>query len=99
LRQNPEVREVAVTAVPNKFVGEIIKATVVVTDENIAKKLDSDNENEVRDAERQLREEFKTYCKEHLSRYQRPMKWEFRGPHDGLPKTLAGKTDKKKLAG
>jgi long-chain acyl-CoA synthetase len=99
LRQNPAVREVAVTAVPNKFVGEIVKATVVVMDDKVAKKLNSDDEAEARNAQMELQDQFKAYCKEHLSRYQRPMKWEFRGPHEGLAKTLAGKTDKKKLAG
>lgn len=99
LRQNPAVIEVAVTAVPNRFVGELVKATVVVSDDEVAKRLNSDDESVVQDAQRQLLVQFKAFCKEHLSRYQRPMKWEFRGPQEGLPKTLAGKTDKKKLAG
>lgn len=99
LRQNSAVKEVAVTAVPNKFVGQIVKASVVLMDDEIAEKLKSEDEKEVRYAQTQLRNQFKAFCKEHLSRYQRPLQWEFRGPHDGLPKTLAGKTDKKKLAG
>lgn len=84
LRNYPEVKDVAVMAVQNNHLGQIIKATVVLMDDKIADK-------------QQLQRQFKAFCKEHLSRYKRPMKWEFLGPHDDLPKTLAGKTDKKTM--
>lgn len=98
LRQNPAVKDVAVIAVPNKLVGQIPKALIVIIDDEIGDKLKSGVKSAVREAQQQLRNEFKAFCREHLSRYQRPLKWEFLGPHDSLPKTLAGKIDKKKLA-
>jgi long-chain acyl-CoA synthetase len=98
LRKNPEVKEVAVTAVQNKRLGQIIKASVVLIDDKIGDKLKSNNRNESLEAQRKLQRQFRVFCKEHLSRYKRPMKWEFLGPHDNLPKTLAGKIDKKTLS-
>jgi long-chain acyl-CoA synthetase len=99
LRNNHEVKEVAVTAVQNKRLGQIVKASVVLVDDKIAEKLNSKDRNQIIETERQLQRQFKAFCKEHLSRYQRPMKWEFLAPHDSLPKTLAGKTDKKVMSG
>lgn len=84
LRSYEEVKDVAVMAIPNNHLGQIIKATVVLMDDKITDK-------------QQLERQFKAFCKENLSRYKRPMKWEFLGPHDDLPKTLAGKTDKKTM--
>ena len=98
LRENPAVREVAVTGEPDEERGEIVKAVVVIMDDEVAQKLKSKDENQVRAAKQQLEDEFNGYCKEHLSRYQCPTKWEFLGPHDSLPKTLAGKINKKKLS-
>jgi long-chain acyl-CoA synthetase len=98
LRNYPEVKEVAVTAVDNKRLGQIIKASVVLMNDKIADKLKSNNRGESLDAQRQLQRQFRTFCKEQLPRYKRPMKWEFLGPHNTLPTTLAGKTDKKKLS-
>lgn len=98
LRKNHEVKEVAVTAVQNKRLGQIIKACVVVMDSKAATKLKSNNRDECLEAQRQLQRQFKDFCQEHLSRYKRPMQWEFLGPHDSLPKTLAGKVDKKNMS-
>jgi long-chain acyl-CoA synthetase len=98
LRNYQEVKEVAVTAVQNKWLGQIIKASVVLMDDKIADKLKSNNRNESLEAQRQLQRQFRAFCKEHLSRYKRPMKWEFLGPDDNLPKTLAGKIDKKTMS-
>lgn len=97
LRNNPNVKEVAVSSIKHKHLGEIIKAHVVLLDEEIAGKLKSNDRNESLSAYRQLQRQYRGFCKESLSRYQRPMKWEFLGPHDKLPKTLAGKVDKKSL--
>ena len=97
LRNFNQVKDVAVTAVPNKSLGQIIKASVVLMDDKVGEKLKSTDPAEVIDAQRQLKNQFSEYCKENLSRYKRPMKWEFIGPHDNLPKTLAGKTDKKNM--
>lgn len=98
LRNYREVKDVAVTALQNKRLGQIIKASVVLMDDEVAKKLKSNDRNECREAQRQLECQFRAFCKKHLSRYKRPMKWEFLDPHDSLPKTLAGKTDKKMIA-
>ena len=98
LRNYREVKEVAVTAVQNKMLGQIIKATIVLMDEKIAEKLKSTNRNESLEAQRQLQRQFRAFCKEHLSRSKRPMKWEFLGPGESLPKTLAGKIDKKSIS-
>lgn len=91
LRNFNQVKDVAVTAVPNKSLGQIIKASVVLMDDKVGEKLKSTDPAEVIDAQRQLKNQFSEYCKENLSRYKRPMKWEFIGPHDNLPKTLAEK--------
>jgi long-chain acyl-CoA synthetase len=99
LRNYPEVKEVAVTAVQNKRLGQIVKASVVLVDDKIAEKLNSKDRNEIVETQRQLQRQFRAFCKEHLTRYYRPMKWEFLAPHDSLPKTLAGKTDKKVMSG
>ncbi len=99
LRNSSEVKDVAVTAVPNKRLGQIIKASVVLVDDKVADKLKSTDRNESLEAQRQLERQFREYCKKHLLRYQRPMKWEFLASHDSLPKTLAGKTDKKAMTG
>lgn len=98
LRNHPGVKDVAVTAVPNKQLGQIVKASIVLVDEKVADKLKSIDRNERLETQKQLRHQFRAYCKERLSRYQRPMKWEFLNPHDNLPKTLAGKTDKKDMS-
>lgn len=97
LRNNPEVKDVAVTAVKNKRLGQIVKASIVLLDEKIGDKLKSDSESEKLSAQRELQRRFRAFCKEQLPRYYRPMDWEFLDPHDSLPKTLAGKTDKKKM--
>lgn len=99
LRNHDDVKDMAVTAVQNKRLGQIIKASVVLVDDKIAEKLKSTDRPESLEAQRKLERQFKEYCKEHLSRYHRPMKWEFLASHDSLPKTLAGKTDKKAMTG
>lgn len=97
LRNNPEVKEVAVTSVPDRRLGQIVKASVILMDKKSAAKLKSSDLNERLEAQQQLQRRFKAFCKEHLLRYQCPMKWEFLGPDENLPKTLAGKVDKKAL--
>lgn len=98
LRSNPAVKEVAVTGVSDGNDGQLVQATVVVLDKEVGDKLKSDNEAEAEEARKKLQEQFEAFASENLSRSQRPSKWEFLGPHDRLPKTLAGKIDKKKLS-
>lgn len=99
LRNNPEVKDVAVTAVRNRRLGQLVKASIVLVDDKISEKLNSTDGKERVEAQRQLKQRFRAFCKQHLSRYQRPMKWDFLDSHQSLPKTLAGKTDKKKITG
>jgi long-chain acyl-CoA synthetase len=96
LRNHKDVREVAVVAVPNKRLGQSIKAVIVLNDAEKSSHLDGNDEQSM-EAHRQLQSQFRNYCKQNLKRYMCPMKFEFLGPHDALPKTLAGKTDKTKL--
>lgn len=98
LRNNPEVKDVAVTAVHNRRLGQLVKASVVLVDDKIGEKLNSTNSMERLETQRVLERRFKEFCRQHLSRYQRPMRWEFLDSHKSLPKTLAGKTDKKKIS-
>jgi acyl-CoA synthetase (AMP-forming)/AMP-acid ligase II len=98
LRNYREVKDVAVTAVQNKELGQIIKASVVLIDKKIAGKLKSFSRKQRHGAQRQLQRQFRAFCREQLPKYKRPMKWEFLGPDDNLPKTLAGKIDKKTMS-
>lgn len=97
-RKHPEVKEIAVIAAADEQTGECVKACVVVLDEDHAEKLKSKKESEAQEAQRELQEKFTKFCAEHLESYQCPTQWNFIDPHEGLPKTLAGKIDKKKLA-
>ncbi|MDR3613792.1 MAG: class I adenylate-forming enzyme family protein [Candidatus Obscuribacterales bacterium] len=97
LRNYLEVKDVAVTAVSNKRLGQIVKASVVLMDEKHGVGLNSTNQAERHDTRHALVRHFRAYCAEHLTRHKRPMLWDFLGPHDDLPKTLAGKVDKKAL--
>jgi acyl-CoA synthetase (AMP-forming)/AMP-acid ligase II len=97
LRSYSQVKEVAVTAVANKWLGEVVKADVVLMDDNQASGLKSTSVVERHETKQALVRQFKAYCAEHLSRYKQPMLWNFLGPHEDLPKTLAGKVDKKEL--
>jgi long-chain acyl-CoA synthetase len=97
LRNYLAVKDVAVTALANKRLGQIVKASVVLMDEKQGAGLNSTNQTERHDTRQALVRQFKAYCAEHLPRHKRPMLWDFLGPHDDLPKTLAGKIDKKAL--
>jgi acyl-CoA synthetase (AMP-forming)/AMP-acid ligase II len=98
LRNYSQVKEVAVTAVSNKRLGQVVKADVVLIDDKQASGLRSTSLAERQATKQALVRQFKAYCAEHLSRYKRPMLWDFLGPHDDLPKTLAGKVNKKELS-
>jgi acyl-CoA synthetase (AMP-forming)/AMP-acid ligase II len=95
LQSNPLVKEVAVTGPEHKKLGQIVKATIVITDEELSKKLSS--EDTKKEAREVLIKEFKSFCQEHLKRELRPMEWDFRPIDKPLPKTLSGKIDKKVL--
>jgi long-chain acyl-CoA synthetase len=97
LRNYSEVKDVAVTALANKRLGQVVKASIVLMDEKQGAALSSTDQAKVHDTTQALVRQFKSYCAEHLPRHKRPMLWDFLGPHDDLPKTLAGKIDKKAL--
>lgn len=96
LRKDPLVKEVAVLGLPHSKLGQIVKAVVVISDEELSKKLEGSDE-EKKDAKHELVARMKEYCKESLKRELRPMDWEFLPAKTTLPKTAIGKVDKKQL--
>ncbi len=97
LRQHPDVKEVAVVGMPNKQLGQIVKAVVVVVEGQLSEQLagDADTSKTARQA---LIAQFKEHCKQHLKRELRPMDYDFMPASKPLPKTSSGKIDKKLLA-
>jgi long-chain acyl-CoA synthetase len=96
LRKHPLVKEIAVLGQPHRQLGQIVKAIIVLNDGDLSKKLEGSAE-EKKEARQQLLSQLKEYCKENLRRELRPMEWEFQAATQELPKTAAGKVDKKKL--
>jgi long-chain acyl-CoA synthetase len=97
LRRNTSVREVAVVGVPNSKLGQLVKAIVVIVDGEWSEKLAGDEASKA-EAKKALKEMMKEFCNQNLKRELRPMEWEFRAAGEPLPKTSAGKVDKKQLA-
>jgi long-chain acyl-CoA synthetase len=96
LRQHPLVKEVAVVGIPNKQLGQAVKAIIVVREGELSDKLEGDGE--VRKAARQeLIAQLRELCKQQLKRELRPMDWDFFPASQPLPKTSSGKVDKKQL--
>jgi long-chain acyl-CoA synthetase len=97
LRQHPSVKEVAVVGMPNKQLGQIVKAVVVLVEGEFSEQLagDADTSKTARQA---LIAQFKEHCKTHLKRELRPMDYDFMPASKPLPKTSSGKIDKKLLA-
>lgn len=96
LRKHPLVKEIAIIGLPHKQLGQIVKAFIVVTDGSESKLLDGDADQK-KQGRQELLAIFKDYCKDNLKRELRPMDWEFRSSGNPLPKTAAGKVDKKQL--
>jgi acyl-CoA synthetase (AMP-forming)/AMP-acid ligase II len=96
LRKDPLVKEVAVLGLPHSKLGQIVKAIVVINDEEASKKLEGSDEDK-KEAKQQLTSKMKEFCKENLKRELRPMDWEFLPAKTTLPKTAIGKVDKKQL--
>lgn len=96
LRKHQLVKEIAIIGLPHKQLGQIVKAFIVVNDGNESKLLDGDAEQK-KQGRQELLAIFKDYCKDNLKRELRPMDWEFRSSGNPLPKTSAGKVDKKQL--
>ncbi|MDR3612291.1 MAG: class I adenylate-forming enzyme family protein [Candidatus Obscuribacterales bacterium] len=96
LRSHNLVKEVAVIGIPNKQLGQVVKAVVVLNDDEKSKKLEGDVQT-ARTARHDLIAELKEFCKQHLKRELRPMEYDFLPSHKALPKTSSGKIDKKAL--
>ena len=96
LRKNQIVKEVAVFGLPHKQLGQIVKATIVITDEALSKLLEGGPED-IKAARQELISNMKAFCKDNLKRELRPMDWDFLPASKALPKTASGKVDKKQL--
>ena len=96
LRKQKLVKEVAVLGQAHSKLGQIVKAIIVVNEGDLSDKLSTTG-----DAHKEARQEainqLKEYCKDNLRRELRPMEWELQPASKPLPKTAAGKIDKKKL--
>ncbi len=100
LRAQGIVKEVAVIGVPHSKLGQIVKAHIVIDGEQ-SEALDkaiAGGDDEAKKTIRQgLIKTMRDYCAEHLKRELRPMEWEFYTSTHPLPRTSAGKIDKKQL--
>lgn len=98
LMKHPAVAEVAITGQEHSKLGQIVKATIVLSSGELDEKLSAAKDD---DAKKTVREElvanFKEYCKDNLKRELRPMVWDFRSNSQPLPKLRSGKIDKKQL--
>lgn len=95
LQKNSLVKEVAVTGPEHKKLGQIVKATIVVSDKELSEKLS--NEETKKAAREEIIKNLKDFCQENLKRELRPMEWDLRPLDKPLPKTLSGKVDRKAL--
>jgi len=97
LRKNPLSKEIAVIGVAHSRLGQLVKAVIVMADGEWSDKLKGDEQTKT-EAKKALKELFKDFCNQNLKRELRPMEWEFRPGSEPLPKTSAGKIDKKQLS-
>ncbi|MBP9089716.1 acyl--CoA ligase [bacterium] len=98
LRASDLIKEVAVIGVPHSKLGQIVKAHTVLEPGQWSDSLKSDCEGEEKKEHRQkLIQLMREYCGQHLKRELRPMEWEFYSCDHPLPRTSAGKIDKKQL--
>lgn len=97
LGKNELVKEVAVTGQEHRRLGQIVKATIVISDTKISELLKSDDENKVKEARETALLNLKDYSKQNLKRELRPMVWDLKPADQPLPKTRSGKIDKKAL--
>ncbi len=96
MRNHPLVREVAVTGVDHSKLGQIVKAIIVLEDDDLSKRLEGTPEDQ-RAVREEVLTQLKGFAKENLKRELRPMAWELKPKSQPLPKTLSGKIDTKKL--
>lgn len=97
LRANDLIKEVAVIGVPHNKLGQIVKAHTVLEPGQWSDNLKCEGE-EKKEHRQKLIQLMREYCGQHLKRELRPMEWEFYSCEQALPRTSAGKIDKKKLS-
>jgi long-chain acyl-CoA synthetase len=95
LYKHPNVQEAVVVGLPQEFLGEKIKAYIVLkggkTSTNIAhseKIADCAESVALKEREKAAADEIIEFCKQHISKFKVPKEIEFR---DQIPKTLVGK--------
>lgn len=102
LRAQDLVKEVAVIGVPHSKLGQIVKAHIVLEPSEQSEALDKASESGDDEAKKTARQALiqtmRDYCAQHLKRELRPMEWEFYSSTHPLPRTSAGKIDKKQLS-
>jgi long-chain acyl-CoA synthetase len=102
LRAQDLVKEVAVIGVPHSKLGQIVKAHIVIEQseqsEALDKAIESGDEEAKKTVRQALIQTMRDYCAQHLKRELRPMEWEFYSSKHPLPRTSAGKIDKKQLS-
>ncbi|CAN5198041.1 fatty acid--CoA ligase family protein [soil metagenome] len=97
LRANDLVKEVAVIGVPHSKLGQIVKAHTVLEPGEWSDALKDEGEAK-KEHRQKLIQMMREYCGQHLKRELRPMEWEFYSCDHPLPRTSAGKIDKKQLS-
>lgn len=95
LARHPLVKEVAVTGVEHSRLGQIVKATIVISDTDLSERLVGPQAKETRES---VLADLKSFSKDNLKRELRPMVWDLRPDSQPLPKTRSGKIDKKMLS-
>jgi long-chain acyl-CoA synthetase len=96
LRKHKLVKEVAVLGQAHSKLGQIVKAIIVVNEGELSDKLGTTGDGH-KEARQEAISQLKEYCKDNLRRELRPMEWDLQPASKPLPKTAAGKIDKKKL--
>ena len=102
LYKHPNVQEAVVVGLPQEFLGEKIKAYIVLkedrkpsTDIANCEKIANDAVHiELTESEKATANEIMEYCKRHISKFKVPTEIEFR---DHIPKTMVGKVLRRSL--
>ncbi|HTG01494.1 MAG TPA: long-chain fatty acid--CoA ligase [Nitrospirota bacterium] len=102
LYKHPRVREAVVVGIPNDFLGEQIKAYIVLNEEkpsedtlNTQASDGTDHKHNVsQEGEKAAADEIIEFCKEHISKFKVPKEIEFRSE---IPKTSVGKVLRRTL--
>ncbi|MBN8660971.1 MAG: acyl--CoA ligase [Candidatus Obscuribacter phosphatis] len=96
LRKCPLVKDVAIIGVAHSRLGQIVKAHIILGDEELSAALTA--EETKREASAKAKEQLRSYCQENLKRELRPMEWVFYPASHVFAKTFSGKVDKKQLS-